>query len=150
MHLSLVWAYLQEIESDGYTIDSKVEMLLSSDTTGGITKSMGLGLIGFADEFERLKNLVLLLGDRFEIMVAAIAATIARIPIAHLHGGEKTEGAFDESIRHSVTKMSHLHFVAAEEYRNRVIQLGEHPSTVNNWGTGGRQYFKARLLSREE
>ena len=153
MHLSPEFGLTyKEIESDGYTIDSKVEMLLSSDTAGGVTKSMGLGLIGFADEFERLKpNLVVLLGDRFEIMVAAIAATIARIPIAHLHGGEATEGLIDEPIRHSVTKMSHLHFVAAEEYRNRVIQLGEHPSTVFNvGGLGVDNILKLDLLSREE
>lgn len=153
MHLSPEFGLTyKEIEGDGYSIDSKVEMLLSSDTAGGVTKSMGLGLIGFADEFERLKpDLVVLLGDRFEIMVAAIAATIARIPIAHLHGGEKTEGAFDEAIRHSVTKMSHLHFVAAEEYRNRVIQLGEHPSTVFNvGGLGVDNILKLNLLTKEE
>jgi GDP/UDP-N,N'-diacetylbacillosamine 2-epimerase (hydrolysing) len=153
MHLSPDFGLTyMEIESDGYTIDSKVEMLLSSDTAGGVTKSMGLGLIGFADEFERLKpNLVVLLGDRFEIMVAAMAATIARIPIAHLHGGEATEGLIDEAIRHSVTKMSHLHFVAAEKYRNRVIQLGEHPSTVFNvGGLGVDNILKLDLLSREE
>lgn len=153
MHLSPEFGLTyKEIEADGYQIDSKVEMLLSSDTTGGVTKSMGLGLIGFADEFERLKpDLVVLLGDRFEIMVAAIAATIARKPIAHLHGGEATEGLIDEPIRHSVTKMSHLHFVAAEEYRNRVIQLGEHPSTVFNvGGLGIDNILKLDLLSREE
>ena len=153
MHLSPEFGLTyKEIESDGYTIDSKVEMLLSSDTAGGVTKSMGLGLIGFANEFERLKpDLVVLLGDRFEIMAAAIAATIARIPIAHLHGGEKTEGAFDEAIRHSITKMSHLHFTAAEEYRKRVIQLGENPDTVFNvGGLGVDNILKLDLLSREE
>ena len=153
MHLSPEFGLTyKEIENDGYTIDSKVEMLVSSETAGGVTKSMGLGLIGFADEFERLKpDLVVLLGDRFEIMVAAIAATIARIPIAHLHGGEATEGLIDEPIRHSVTKMSHLHFVAAEEYRNRVIQLGEHPSSVFNvCGLGVDNILKLDLLSREE
>ena len=119
MHLSPEFGLtFQEIEKDGYQIDSKVEMLLSADTPSAITKSMGLGLIGFADEFNRLKpDLILILGDRYEIMCAAIAATIARTPIAHLHGGEATEGCIDEAIRHSITKMSHLHFVAAEEYR---------------------------------
>ena len=153
MHLSPEFGLTyKEIENDGYSIDANVEMLLSSDTAGGVTKSMGLGLIGFAAEFERIKpDLVVLLGDRFEIMVAAIAATIARIPIAHLHGGEATEGLIDEPIRHSVTKMSHLHFVAAEEYRNRVIQLGEHPSTVFNvGGLGVDNILKLDLLSREE
>lgn len=137
MHLSPEFGstYL-EIEKDGFSIDSKVEMLLSSDSPSGISKSTGLGLIGFADEFKRLQpDMVLLLGDRFEVFAAAAAATFARIPIAHLHGGEATEGLIDEPIRHSVTKMSHLHFVAAEEYRNRVIQLGECPDRV--WCVGG-------------
>ena len=122
---------MKEIEADGYPIDCRVEILLSSDTAVGITKSMGLGLICFADALAQLKpDLLLVLGDRYEIMVAAQAAMIARIPIAHLHGGELTEGAFDDAIRHSITKMAHLHFVAAEEYRQRVIQLGEQPERV--------------------
>jgi GDP/UDP-N,N'-diacetylbacillosamine 2-epimerase (hydrolysing) len=123
------------IESDGFYIDHKVEMLLSSDTSVGITKSMGLAFIGFADAFERLKpDLMLLLGDRYEIFSAAAAASIAGIPIAHIHGGETTEGAVDEAFRHSITKMSHFHFVAAEEYKRRVIQLGENPDNVFNVG----------------
>jgi GDP/UDP-N,N'-diacetylbacillosamine 2-epimerase (hydrolysing) len=132
MHLSPEFGLTyREIEGDGYTIDAKVEMLLDSDTAAGVSKSMGLGLIGFADVFERLRpDLLLLLGDRFEILAAASAALVARIPIAHLHGGEITLGAFDEAIRHAVTKMSHLHFVAAEPYRKRVIQLGENPDRV--------------------
>ena len=121
----------REIEHDGFTIDRKVEMLLSSDTPTGLAKSMGLGLIGFGDALQQLQpDLMLVLGDRFEIFSAAAAAMVARTPIAHLHGGESTEGAIDEAIRHSITKMSHLHFVAAEEYRKRVIQLGEHPERV--------------------
>ncbi|MEK7355296.1 MAG: UDP-N-acetylglucosamine 2-epimerase, partial [Bdellovibrionota bacterium] len=125
----------REIESDGFQIDRKVEMLLSSDTTVGITKSVGLALCGFSDVLADLKpDLVLVLGDRYEIFAAATAAMIARVPIAHLHGGEKTEGAIDEAIRHAITKMSHLHFVAAEEYRQRVIQLGEAPERVFNVG----------------
>lgn len=121
----------REIAADGFCIDRKVEMLLNSDSPTGVTKSMGLGLISFADAFSELKpDLVLVLGDRYEIFVAATAATVACIPIAHLHGGERTEGAIDESFRHSITKMSHLHFVAAEEYRRRVIQLGEDPDRV--------------------
>ena len=132
MHLSpefgLTW---HEIEADGFVIDTRVEMLLSADTATGVTKAMGLGLIGFADAFERLRpDIVVLLGDRFEIFAAAAAALIAGIPIAHLHGGETTEGAFDEALRHSVTKMAHLHFVAAEPYRRRVVQLGEDPARV--------------------
>ena len=153
MHLSPEFGLtFQEIEKDGYQIDSKVEMLLSADTPSAISKSMGLGLIGFADEFNRLKpDLILILGDRYEIMCAAIAATIARTPIAHLHGGEATEGCIDEAIRHSITKMSHLHFVAAEEYSRRVIQLGEHTNRVFCvGGTGVDNIHKLDLLSKQE
>ncbi|MZH03477.1 MAG: UDP-N-acetylglucosamine 2-epimerase (hydrolyzing) [Nitrospinae bacterium] len=121
----------QEIEKDGFSIDRKVEILLSSDTPVGLAKSMGLGLIGFGETLQELQpDLMLVLGDRFEIFSAVAAAMVARIPVAHLHGGETTEGAFDESIRHSITKMSHLHFVATEEYQKRVIQLGECPDRV--------------------
>ncbi len=132
MHLSPEFGLTyREIEQDGFIIDRKVEMLLSSDTPTGLAKSMGLGLIGFGDALQQLDpDLMLVLGDRFEIFSAVAAAMVARIPVAHLHGGESTEGAFDEAIRHSITKMSHLHFVAAEEYRKRVIQLGEHPDRV--------------------
>lgn len=132
MHLSPEFGLtFHEIERDGFIIDAKVEMLLSADTATGIAKSMGLGLIGLSDAFARLRpDLIVLLGDRFEIFAAAAAALIGGIPVAHLHGGETTEGAFDESIRHSITKMSHLHFVAAAEYRRRVIQLGERPDRV--------------------
>ncbi|MDR9424088.1 MAG: UDP-N-acetylglucosamine 2-epimerase [Marinobacter sp.] len=153
MHLSPEFgSTYQEIESGGFTIDAKVEMLLSADTNTAVTKSMGLGVIGFADAYERLKpDVVVVLGDRFEIFAATSAALIAGIPVAHLHGGETTEGAFDEAIRHSITKMSHLHFVAAEEYRNRVIQLGELPERVFNVGGMGIDAIKRiELLSREE
>jgi len=153
MHLSPEFgSTYQEIEAAGFTVDTKVEMLLSADTNTAVTKSMGLGVIGFADAYERLKpDVVVVLGDRFEIFAATSAALIAGIPIAHLHGGETTEGAFDEAIRHSITKMSHLHFVAAEEYRNRVIQLGEPPERVFNVGGMGIDAIKRiELLSREE
>lgn len=153
MHLSPEFGLTyEEIEKDGYSIDSKVEMLLSSDTAGGITKSMGLGLIGFSNEFERMKpDLVVLLGDRYEIMAAAIAALIGCIPIAHLHGGEITEGAFDESLRHAITKISNLHFVAADEYRQRVIQLGESPDRVFNvGGLGIDNIEKLKLLELKD
>jgi len=142
----------QVIEADGFQIDRRVEMLLSSDTAVGITKSMGLGIVGFADTLADLKpNLILLLGDRYEIFAVAAAALIARIPVAHLHGGEKTTGAFDEAIRHSVTKMSHLHFVASEEYRKRVIQLGEDSKKVFNvGGLGVDNILRTSLLSRGE
>ena len=126
MHLSPEFGLtVDEVEQD-FHVDRRVEMLLSSDSAAGIAKSMGLGLIGFADAWQELgPDLVLLLGDRFEMFAAAAAALVARIPIAHLHGGETTEGAFDEAIRHSLTKLAQLHFVAAEEYRRRVLQLGE-------------------------
>ncbi len=125
-----------QIEADGFPIDWKVEMLLASDTSVAVTKSMGMGLIGFADAYALLSpDLVVVLGDRFEILAAASAAVIAGIPIAHLHGGEVTVGAYDDVIRHAITKMAHLHFTAAEPYRNRVIQMGEDPSRV--WCVGG-------------
>ncbi|WP_373230798.1 UDP-N-acetylglucosamine 2-epimerase [Cohnella sp.] len=153
MHLSPEFGLTyRHIEQDGFQIDAKVEMLLSSDTPVGLTKSMGLGLIGFADAFERLRpDTVVLLGDRYEIMVAAQAAMIARIPIAHLHGGESTEGVMDEAIRHSITKMAHLHFTATEKYRQRVIQLGEQPDKVFNVGAVGLDnVHRLSLLSREQ
>ena len=153
MHLSQEFGLTyKEIEKDGFIIDKKVDMLVSSDTPQGITKSMGLGMIGFADAFEQLNpDLILVLGDRFEIFSAAASAMIKRIPIAHLHGGEATEGAIDEPIRHCVTKMSHIHFVAADEYRSRVIQLGESPDRVHLvGGLGVDSIFKIKLLQKRE
>jgi len=126
------------IEADGFRIDAKVEMLLSSDTPLGVTKSIGLGVIGMAEALDRLRpSVVLLLGDRFEILAAAIAATVAGIPIAHVHGGEVTEGVMDDAMRHAITKMSHLHFTSAELHRSRVIQMGEDPDRVFNVGAPG-------------
>ncbi|PJA18675.1 MAG: UDP-N-acetylglucosamine 2-epimerase (hydrolyzing), partial [Deltaproteobacteria bacterium CG_4_10_14_0_2_um_filter_43_8] len=132
MHLSPEFGLTYcEIEQDGFTIDEKVNISLNSDTPAGIAKSMGLGMIGFGEALQKLQpDLLLVLGDRFEIFSAVTAAMVARVPVAHLHGGENTEGAIDEAFRHSITKMSHLHFVAAEEYRQRVIQLGEQPDRV--------------------
>ncbi|MDD2932314.1 MAG: UDP-N-acetylglucosamine 2-epimerase [Methylotenera sp.] len=153
MHLSPEFGLTyREIEQDGFQIDLKIEMLTSSDTSVGIAKSMGLGLIGFADALNELKpDLIVVLGDRFEIFAAVSAALVARIPVAHLHGGETTEGAFDESLRHSITKMSHLHFVAAEVYRQRVIQLGEQPERVFLVGGLGIDNIKRlTLLNRSE
>lgn len=153
MHLSPEFGLTyRQIEDDGFKIDKKIEMLLSSDTPVGISKSMGLGMIAFSDVYADLKpDIVVLLGDRFEVFPAAAAAMIARIPIAHIHGGEATEGAFDEAIRHSITKMSHLHFTAAEEYRKRVIQLGEDPERVFNVGGLGMDNVKRlKLLNRGE
>ena len=153
MHLSPEFGLTyREIENDGFSIDRKVEMLLSSDTPSGLAKSMGLGLICFGDALQQLQpDIMLVLGDRFELFSAVAAAMVARIPVAHLHGGESTEGAFDEAIRHSITKMSHLHFVAAEEYRKRVIQLGEHPDRVFLvGGLGIDNIKKLDLLDRLE
>ncbi len=139
MHLSpefgLTW---KQLEQDGFVIDRKVEMLLSSDTPVAVGKSIGLGVIGFADALEYLQpDLLVVLGDRFEVFAAAQAAMIQRIPIAHIHGGEITQGAVDDAIRHAITKMSHLHFTATESYRQRVIQLGEQPQRVFNVGAPG-------------
>ena len=153
MHLSPEFGLTyREIENDGFSIDSKVEILLSSDTPAGLAKSMGLGLICFGDALQQLQpDIMLVLGDRFELFSAVAAAMVARIPVAHLHGGESSEGAFDEAIRHSITKMSHLHFVAAEEYRKRVIQLGEHPDRVFLvGGLGIDNIKKLDLLDRSE
>jgi len=121
----------KEIEKDGFIINKKVEMLLSSDTPSSISKSTGLGIIGFSDAYSDLNpDIVIVLGDRYELLSASIAALFARIPIGHIHGGETTEGAFDESIRHSISKMAWWHFVAVEEHRKRVIQLGENPNKI--------------------
>lgn len=152
MHLSPEFGLTyKEIEKE-FTITKKIEMLLSSDTPVGISKSMGLAQISFAEYFEELRpDLLVVLGDRYEIFSAASAAMIARIPIAHLHGGETTEGAFDESIRHCITKMAYLHLTAAEEYRRRVIQLGEDPKRVFNVGGMGIENIKRlKLLSKQE
>lgn len=153
MHLSPEFGLTyKEIESDGFKIDEKIEILLSSDTPIGISKSMGLAMISFAETFERLKpDLLVVLGDRYEIFSAVSAASVARIPIAHIHGGETTEGAFDESFRHSITKMSYLHFTSTEEYRKRVIQLGEHPDRVFNVGAIGIESIKTlKILEKNE
>jgi GDP/UDP-N,N'-diacetylbacillosamine 2-epimerase (hydrolysing) len=126
---------VREIVEDSLPIDAQVEMLLDADTATAISKSMGLGLISFAEVYARLMpDLLLVLGDRFEIFSAVSAAHISRIPVAHIHGGELTEGAFDDALRHAITKMSQLHFVAANPYRDRVIQLGEQPERVFNVG----------------
>jgi GDP/UDP-N,N'-diacetylbacillosamine 2-epimerase (hydrolysing) len=143
---------VDDIESDGFQIDYKIKMPLDSDTSVSITKSMGVAMNGFADALAKLNpDMLLILGDRYEIFVAATASMIARIPIAHLHGGELTEGAFDDAIRHSITKMSHLHFVAAEEYKRRIIQLGEQPDKIFNvGGLGIDNIFRQKLLTRDE
>ncbi|QEY33829.1 UDP-N-acetylglucosamine 2-epimerase (hydrolyzing) [Caproiciproducens galactitolivorans] len=142
----------REIEDDGFAIDCKVETLLSSDTPAGITKSIGLSVIGFADAFSLLQpELLILTGDRYEILAAAQAALIFKIPVAHIAGGDTTEGAFDEAIRHSITKMSHLHFVTNSEAYQRVKQLGENPCHIYNVGNMGIDcIINTPRMSREE
>lgn len=142
----------RQIEADGFPIAAKIDMLLAADTEVAVTKAMGLCLIGMADALERLRpDLLVLLGDRYEALVAAQAAMVARIPIAHIHGGETTQGAIDEAIRHAITKMSHLHFVAADAFRQRVVQLGEDPRRVWVVGAAGLDNI-ARLspMNRDE
>ena len=153
MHLSPAFGLTyREIERDGFIITAKVDMDLESDDPVGLARSMGLGLIGFGAELHRLApHILLVVGDRFEIVPAVAAAAVARIPVAHAHGGETTEGAFDEGFRHSITKMSHLHFVAAEEYRRRVVQLGEDPDRVFLvGGLGSDNIRRLKLLGRAE
>ncbi len=121
----------QQILDDGFCVNKKIEILLSSDTPIGVSKSMGLAQISFAEAFDDLRpDIVVVLGDRYELIPIVSAANIARIPVAHLSGGELTEGAIDELIRHAVTKLSHLHFTAMDEYSTRVIQMGELPDRV--------------------
>jgi len=153
MHLSPEFGLTyREIEKDGFKIDAKIDIQLNSDASVGISKSMGLAMVGFARLYERLNpDLIVVLGDRFEIFSAASAALISRRPIAHLYGGEVTLGSFDDSFRHSVTKMSNLHFTSTEEYRKRVIQLGENPARVFNVGAIGLDNIKRlNFLSKQE
>ena len=140
----------KEIEDDGFVINKKIEMVLSADTSSSILKSTGLGMIGFADALKEIKpNIVVILGDRYEMLAASFSSLITKVPICHIHGGESTEGAYDEQIRHSITKMSWWHCVAAEEYRKRVIQLGEDPMRVFNvGGLGVDKIKKTKLLSK--
>jgi len=153
MHLSPEFGLTyQLIEADGFNIDEKVEILLSSDSSIGLAKSVGLGLISYSESLQRMKpDIVVVLGDRFEGLAIAQACMLARLPVAHIHGGEATFGLIDEPIRHSITKMSHLHFTSTEEYRKRVIQLGEHPDRVFNVGSIGVENIRnLPLLLKEQ
>ena len=153
MHLSPEYGLTyREIEEDGFVINRKVYMLLSSDSANATVKSIGLGTIGFADAYEELKpDMILVLGDRYEILATTTAALIYKIPVVHIHGGEITEGAYDDAIRHAITKMSHLHFTSTEEYRQRVIQMGENPSTVFYVGALGCDNIRQiPLMNKEE
>lgn len=137
------------IIQDGFKITESVEMLLSSDTPSAVVKSMGVGLLGFADALKRMQpDLLVVLGDRFEALAVTQAALIMHVPVAHLHGGEITEGAYDESIRHAITKMSNIHFAAAEEYKKRIIQLGEQPERVFNVGALGLEHIQRTTLKK--
>ncbi|PNR88775.1 UDP-N-acetylglucosamine 2-epimerase [Petrotoga sp. 9T1HF07.CasAA.8.2] len=153
MHLSPEFGLTyKEIEKDGFKINEKIEIVMSSDSDIGINKAIGLGLISFSETLKRLEpDILIILGDRFEALSMAIASYIMKIPIAHIHGGERTEGAIDEGIRHSITKMSYLHFTSTAEYRKRVVQLGENPERVFNVGAIGLDNIKnLKLLSKEQ
>ena len=152
MHLSPEFGLTyQQIEKDGFSIDYKVETLISGDTGSAIAKSIGLGVIGFADAFQQLSpDLILVLGDRYEILAAVIAAMSARIPVAHCHGGELTLGAIDDAIRHTITKMSHVHFVSTIEHKNRVLQLGEQEDNIHVVGALGLENLSKNLISKTE
>jgi len=152
-HLSPEFGYtLKEIEADGYHINKKIEMLLSSDSAIGVSKSMGLAQISFAEAYDELNpDLVVVIGDRYELIPIVSAANIARIPVAHISGGELTEGAIDEIFRHAVTKLSHIHFTSIQEYADRVVRMGEHPSRVYTVGEPGLDNIKRiKLLSKTE
>lgn len=153
MHLSEEFGFtFKEIENDGFYIDEKIEMLISSDTETSIVKSMGVGMISFSDTLKRLNpDWLIVLGDRFELFSLVTSAYVQKIPIAHLHGGEKTEGAIDEGLRHAITKMSYLHFTSSEEHRQRVMQLGESADRVFNVGAIGLDNIQEmKLLTLKE
>lgn len=152
MHLSPEFGLTyREIEKDGFTIDKKVEMLISSDTAVGTTKSVGVGMLGFADVFEDLKpDLIVILGDRYEMLAVVSAALFHKIPVAHISGGDITEGAYDDCIRHAISKMSHLHLVTNEESYKRVIQLGEQQDRVFNVGSLGVENIKNVVPIKKE
>jgi UDP-N-acetylglucosamine 2-epimerase (non-hydrolysing)/GDP/UDP-N,N'-diacetylbacillosamine 2-epimerase (hydrolysing) len=152
MHLSPEFGYtIDNIRAEGFAVDDTVETLLSSDSGVGVAKSVGLGVIGFADAFARLApDLVVVLGDRYETFAAAQAAMYMRLPMAHLFGGDVTEGAIDESIRHAISKMSHLHFTTNADSTRRLAQLGEDPSRIFTVGSPGIDSIKRlKLMDRE-
>jgi UDP-hydrolysing UDP-N-acetyl-D-glucosamine 2-epimerase len=152
MHLSPEFGYtIANIRDEGFDVDDAIETLLSSDSGVGVAKSVGLGVIGFADAFARLKpDLVVVLGDRYEMLAAAQAAMFMRLPMAHLYGGDVTEGVVDESTRHAISKMSHLHFTSNKDSTRRLMQLGEHPSRIHTIGSPGIDAIKRlKLMDRE-
>jgi UDP-hydrolysing UDP-N-acetyl-D-glucosamine 2-epimerase len=151
MHLSPEFGLTyQVIEQDGFVIDEKVEMLFSSDTSIGVAKAIGVATIGFAETLSRLKpDFLMVLGDRFELFAAAQAALVSKVPIVHLCGGDVTEGAFDEAIRHSISKMSHLHFVTNNDSAKRVRQLGENPKNIYVVGNPGLDHLRLQKLMQK-
>ena len=153
MHLSAEYGMtVQEILDDGFIVDKRVETILSSDTAVGVVKSVGLGVISFAETLDELRpDLIMVLGDRYEILPAVVAALFLKVPIAHIHGGESTLGSIDDSIRHSISKMSHLHFVAAEEYRNKLIAMGESKSRIHVvGGLGLDAIYEEELIQKKD
>lgn len=153
MHLAPKFGLtVREIEAAGVKVDHKIDMQLTGESGAANAKSIGLGLAGFADALTKLKPaIVVLLGDRFELLAPAVAALMLRIPVAHIHGGERTEGAIDESVRHAITKMASLHFPATDSYRRRIIQMGESPACVFNFGAPGLdQIHSTPLLTRAQ
>jgi UDP-N-acetylglucosamine 2-epimerase (non-hydrolysing)/GDP/UDP-N,N'-diacetylbacillosamine 2-epimerase (hydrolysing) len=153
MHLGTKFGQTwRDIEAEGFKIDRKVSLRLTGDSNLANLKSIGVGLNGFAEAFAELKpEIVVLLGDRFELLAPAIAALMLRIPIAHIHGGELSEGAIDDSVRHAITKLASLHFAATESYRRRIIQMGESPKRVFNFGAPGLdQLYPSTLLTRSQ
>lgn len=153
MHLSPEFgSTYKEIEKDGFPIDEKIEVILSSDTNAAMSKAVGLAIISFSDYFKRIKpDMVVILGDRYEIFAVATAAAIEHLPIAHLCGGDTTEGAIDEFLRHSITKMSYLHFTSTAQYKKRVEQLGESPDRVYNVGaTGVENILNVELMDKSD
>lgn len=152
-HLSTEYGYtVEQIRKDGFKIDEEIDMLIDSPKKSAIVKSMGLELIQMAQAFDRLKpDILLILGDRYETFVAATCAMMMNVPIAHMNGGESTEGLIDEQIRHAITKMAHLHFAGAEYYKERIIKMGEEPWRVYNVGQAGIENIRRiKLLEKEE
>lgn len=152
-HLAAEFGYtVQQITADGFSPRARIEMLLSSDTAVAAAKSTGLGMISFADALQRLcPEVVVLLGDRYELFSFAVPALLSRVPIAHIHGGESTEGALDDAVRHAITKMASVHFPATEAYRNRIVQMGEDPNRVFAYGAPGiDSMYRTETLDRKE
>lgn len=153
MHLSPEFGHTCEtVLADGFTIDERIEILMSSDTSVGVAKTMGVACISFADALARLKpDIIVLQGDRYEILAIAQTAFVMKIPIAHIHGGEVTHGSLDDSLRHAITKLSHIHFPVAEAYRRRILQLGESEQNVFNYGAPGLDHVsRTPLMTREQ